>query len=150
LGVQSDRKKVLQFIGRWVINTLAVAVAVAVLHGHITYENWQYLLLASLVLGLLNAFVRPILIVLALPLVFFTLGLFTLVINALILYLVGVLMRPHFQVSSFGFAFVGALIISIVSIALNLMTGTSNARINIQHRPPPPPPNKKDDDVIDV
>ncbi|HSY43915.1 MAG TPA: phage holin family protein [Candidatus Acidoferrum sp.] len=149
--MQPGQKKLLHFFGTWVINTLAVAVAVAILRGHITYQNWQYLALASLVLGLLNAFVRPILMLLALPLLIFTLGLFTLVINALLLYFVGVLMAPHFQVDSFGFAFLGALIISIVSILLNIVTGNSgNARFTIRSGPPPPPGKKPDDDVIDV
>jgi putative membrane protein len=148
--MQPGLKKLLRFLGNWAINTLAVAVAAAVLRGHITYENWQYLLLASLLLGLLNAFVRPILILLALPLLIFTLGLFTLVINMLLLYFVGVLMAPHFQVDGFGFAFLGALIISIVSILLNIATGNSgNARFSIR-RGPPPPKKKSDDDVIDV
>jgi putative membrane protein len=148
--MQPGQKKLLRFLGTWVINTLAVAVAVAVLRGHIAYENWQYLLLASLLLGLLNAFVRPVLMLLALPLLIFTLGLFTLVINALLLYFVGVLLSPHFRVDSFGFAFLGALIITIVAIFLNIATGNSgNARFSIR-RGPPPPPNKKDDDVIDV
>lgn len=147
--MQPGQKRLIHFFGTWVINTLAVAMAAALLRGHIQYENWQYLLLASLLLGLLNAFVRPILMVLTLPLVFFTLGLFTFVINALLLYLVGVLMRPHFQVDTFGFAFLGALIITVVSIALNVMTG--NSRVSIQRGPPPPPKKKPDDDnIIDV
>ena len=109
------------------------------------------LIAAALLLGIVNAFVRPILMLLALPLLIFTLGLFTLVINALLLYFVGVLMGPHFQVDSFGFAFLGALIISIVSIALNILTG--GARVTVQRRRPPPPKNPGDDDdkpVIDV
>ena len=141
--MQPGQAKLLRFFYTWAINSLAVAVAAAILHGHITYENWQYLLLASLLLGLLNAFVRPILILLALPFVIFTLGLFTLVINAVLLYFVGVLMRPHFQVDSFGFAFLGALIITIVSIMLNIMTG--NSRVSVRRGP-----GKKDDDIIDV
>jgi putative membrane protein len=149
--MQLGQKKLLRFLGTWVINTLAVAVAAAVLRGHITYENWQYLLVASLLLGLLNAFVRPILMLLALPLLIFTLGLFTLVINMLLLYLVGLLMHPHFQVDGFGFAFLGALIISVVSILLNIATGNSgNARFTIQRGPPPLPNKKSDDDIIDV
>ena len=84
--MQPGQTKLLRFVYTWAINSLAVAVAAAILHGHITYENWQYLLLASLLLGLLNAFVRPILILLALPFVIFTLGLFTLVINAVLLW----------------------------------------------------------------
>jgi uncharacterized membrane protein YvlD (DUF360 family) len=87
----------------------------------------------------------------ALPLLIFTLGLFTFVINALLLYFVGALLSPHFQVDTFGYAFAGAAIISIISIALNVLTGSARASINIQRRPPPP---KKDDDddkpVIDV
>jgi putative membrane protein len=147
--MQPGEKKLLRFLGTWAINTLAVWVAVEVLHGHITVQNRSDLLIAALVLGLLNAFVRPILMFLALPLLIFTLGLFTLVINAVMLYFVGALMRPHFQVDSFGFAFLGALIISVVSILLNILTGNSgNTRFTIQRSPPP---NKKsDDDVIDV
>lgn len=148
--MQAAPKRLLKFVGDWVINTLAVWVAVAILRGHITYENLQYLLIASLLLGLLNAFVRPILLLITLPFVIFTLGLFTLVVNAVLLYFVGALMHPHFQVDTFGFAFLGALIISIVSIALHALTGSGNARMTIRRGPPPPPDKKKDDDVIDV
>src|ERR1700733_9149212 len=134
--MQPDAKKFLRFLQSWAINTLAVLVAVILLHGHIAYGRWSDLLIASLLLGILNAFIRPILIFFALPLLIFTLGLFMLVINALLLYFVGVLMAPHFQVDSFGFAFLGALIISVVSVALNVLTG--GARITIQRRPRPP------------
>ena len=137
--MQPGTKKLLRFLQSWLINTLAVLVAVALLHGHITYQRWSDLFIASLLLGILNAFVRPILLLLALPLLIFTLGLFTLVINALLLALVSFFLKPNFQVDSFGFAFLGALIISIVSIALNVMTGGS--RVTIQRRPPP----EKDD-----
>ena len=151
--MQPGTKKILRFLQSWAINTLAVAVAVVILRNHISYgDKAQNLLLASLLLGILNAFVRPILMLLALPLLIFTLGLFTLVINALLLYFVGVLMGPHFQVDSFGFAFLGALIISIVSIALNVLTG--GARFTVQRRRPPPTKKSGDDDddkpVIDV
>ena len=132
--------KAVRFLQSWVINTVAVLVAVMILRGGISYEDkLENLLIASLLLGILNAFVRPILLLIALPLLIFTLGLFTLVINALLLYLVGYLMHPHFQVNSFGYAFLGALIISIISIALNLLTG--NARVSVQksRRPPGPP-----------
>jgi putative membrane protein len=150
-NMQPGTKKILRFLGNWAINTFAVLVAAIILQGHIAYKSPTDLIVASLLLGILNAFVRPILMLLALPLLIFTLGLFTLVINALLLYFVGVLMGPHFQVDSFGFAFLGALIISIVSIALNVMTG--GARVTVQRRRPPPPKNSSDDDdkpVIDV
>ncbi len=108
------------------------------------------LVLAALLLGILNAFVRPILMLIALPLLIFTLGLFTLVINALLLYFVGFLLKPNFHVDSFGYAFLGALIISIMSIALNILTG--DARVTVQRRRPPPKRPDDDDDkpVIDV
>jgi putative membrane protein len=145
--MQPGQKRLLSFVGTWAINTLAVAVAVAILRGHITYQRWSDLIIASLILGLLNAFVRPILMLLMLPLLIFTLGLFTLVINAVLLYFVGYVMHPHFQVDSFLYAFLGAVIIAVVSIGLNILTGT--ARFTIQ-KGPPPPGKKSDDDVIDV
>ncbi|HZL14155.1 MAG TPA: phage holin family protein [Verrucomicrobiae bacterium] len=150
-NMQPGTKKLLQFLKSWAINTLAVLVAVGLLHGHIIYQHWNDLLIASLLLGILNAFVRPILMLIALPLLIFTLGLFTFVINALLLYFVGALMTPLFHVDTFGYAFAGAFIISVISIALNVLTGNTRASIRIQRRPPPPP--KKDDDdkpVIDV
>jgi len=147
-NMQPGTKKFLQFLKSWAINTLAVAVAVEIMHGHIRYAQPKDLLLAALLLGILNAFVRPILMLIALPLLIFTLGLFMLVINALLLYFVGELLAPHFQVDTFGSAFLGAIIIGIISIVLNVMTGNARANIKIQRRPPPQ--KKSDDDVIDV
>ena len=150
--MQPGTRKLLHFLGNWAINTLAVAIAAIILHNHIHCEKPAYLVIASLLLGILNAFVRPILMLLALPLLIFTLGLFTLVINALLLYFVGVLMGPYFQVDSFGFAFLGALIISIVSIALNVLTGMGGTRVTIHRRPRPPrgPHDDGNGPVIDV
>ena len=59
-------------------------------------------------------------------------------------------MGPHFQVDSFGFAFLGAIIISIVSMALNALTGLGTARVTIRHRPRRPNPTEDDGPVIDV
>jgi len=148
--MQPGTKKILRFLGSWIINTAAVALTVIILRDHIRYDNkLSNLLIASLVLGILNAFVRPILMLIALPLLIFTLGLFTLVINALLLCLLSVLL-PFFHVDSFGYAFLGALIISIISVVLNALTG--NARVSVQRRRPPPPGNKNDGNgpVIDV
>lgn len=142
--------KFFRFLQSWTINTLAVALAVLILRPHIHYQTNVDLLFASLLLGILNAFVRPILMLIALPLLIFTLGLFTLVINALLLYLVGALLAPNFTVASFGYAFLGALIISVISVALNLLTG--NSRVQVQRRPPEPPKNSGGGNgpVIDV
>src|SRR5207245_7134228 len=103
-----------KFIQSWVINTLAVLVAAYIVKG-IHYQIPLDLIVASLLLGILNAVLRPILMLVALPLLIFTLGLFTLVINALLLYFVGDLLQPHFHIDRFSDAFWGALVISIIS-----------------------------------
>ncbi len=128
-----------RFLEGWLINTLAVLVAALLVRG-IHYEKPLDLVLASLLLGVLNAVLRPVLLLLALPLVVFTLGLFTLIINALLLFWVGNLLRPHFSVESFWDAFWGALIISVVSLVLNLLTGRGRAQLRFEKRGPPPGP----------
>jgi len=126
-----------KFIQIWFINTLAVLVAVYLVRG-IHYQKPLDLLVASLFLGVLNAVLRPLLMFLTLPLLIFTLGLFTLVINALLLYFVGYILRPHFYVDDFMSAFWGALVISLVGMVLNALTGTGRARVHIERRGGPP------------
>jgi putative membrane protein len=126
-----------KFLQSWLINTLAVLTAVYLVKG-IHYETPLDLVVASLVLGIINSVFRPFLMFLALPLLIFTLGFFTLVINALVLYFVGNLLSPHFRVDSFSAAFWGALVCSIVSVVLNSITGAGKSRIRVErHRPPP-------------
>ncbi len=147
-----------QFLQRWVINTLSVLVAVYLVKG-IHYEKPLDLVVASLLLGILNAILRPVLMVLALPLVLLSLGLFMFVINALVLYSVGYLLKPSFVVDDFRSAFWAAFIISITSLILNALTGVGNSRVNVQRggpRPTSPPPSNRNDSgggggpVIDV
>jgi putative membrane protein len=138
-----------RFLQSWLINTLAVLTAVYVVKG-IRYEQPLDLIMASLLLGILNSVLRPLLMLLALPLLIVTLGLFMLVINALLLYFVGNLMRPHFQVDTFRNAFWGALIISIVSVVLNTLTGAGSSRIRIERRRSPPGGRGGDGPIIDV
>jgi|SRR6266850_1046667 len=126
-----------KFIQSWLINTLAVLVAVYIVDG-IHYQKPLDLCVASLLLGILNAVLRPIIMFLALPLLILTLGLFMLVINALLLYFVGFLLRPHFFVDGLWSAFWGALIISIISLILNTITGSGNSRVRVEHRTRPP------------
>jgi putative membrane protein len=139
-----------EFLQRWLITTLAVLVAANIVPG-IHYDQWQGLLLATLVLGLLNAFIRPVLMLLSLPLMLITLGLFSVVINALLLYLVG--QMKYFHVDTFGAAFWGALVISIVSLVINLLAGTGSAKITVRRGRKPPDknnPNTGSGPVIDV
>ncbi len=148
----------LAFFQRWLVNTLAVLTASFVVKG-IEYDTWQALLVASLLLGILNAFVRPLIMVLSLPFLILTLGLFTLVINAGLLYFVSRLVKG-FQVDSFSAAFWGALVISFVSTAVQWLTGanTTSARVQVNtsatipttRRPPKGPADNGNGPVIDV
>lgn len=139
-----------EFLQRWLIGTVAVLVATYIVPG-ITFRHWIDLLVATFILGILNTFVRPLLLLLSLPLLIFTLGLFTLVINALLLYFVGALLKPRFAVDSFSAAFWGGLVITIISLVLNSLTGTGSTRITIQRgKPPPRGPPDDGGPVIDV
>src|SRR5277367_7189948 len=152
--MQPQTQHLVRFLKSWLICTFAVLVAVQVVSGiHFRDPGLLAPVLTALVLGILNAFIRPILVIFALPLLILTLGLFMLVINALMLCFVSWLMQPYFQVNTFGAAVLGALVISLVSGALNILTGNPNARITVHRRPPSP--NKKTDNddngpVIDV
>lgn len=148
---ETHRSGLKRFIQSWFINTLAVLTAVYVVPG-IRYEKALDLFVASLLLGILNAVIRPILMFLTLPLLIFTLGLFTLVINGLLLYFVGYLLRPHFYVDTFWSAFWGALIISVIGGILSALTGSGRSRVRFEHRRRPPDSGRDDGHgpVIDV
>lgn len=141
-----------EFLQRWCISTVAILVASYVVPG-IHYVRWPDLLMATFILGLLNTFVRPLLLFFSLPLLLFTLGLFTLVINAFLLLLVSSLLSPRFHVDGFGHALLGALVISLVTLALNLLTGSGNTRVQFRRGGRPPGrrgPGPGDGPVIDV
>lgn len=137
------------FFQRWVITTLGVLIAANIVPG-IHYDTVLGLLLASLLLGVLNAVIRPIMIILALPLLLFTLGLFVLVINGVLLYFTGTLLKS-FHVETFWAAFWGALVISIVSFLANALLGTGEPKLPATRRQRRPgPPTDGDGPVIDV
>jgi putative membrane protein len=100
----------------WCINAVAV-YATATFVPDITVKSIWSALLAAFILGLVNTFVRPILMLLSLPLIIATLGLFLLVINALMLLLASALL-PGFEVKGFFTAVIGAALISLVSFVL--------------------------------
>ncbi len=116
------------FLFRWGITTVAVMVAASVITG-IRYDSIGALVGAALLLGILNAFLRPILLLLMAPLIILTLGLFIFVVNALMLYLVNDLVHG-FHVDHFGSAFWGAILISIVSWVLSAFFRGSDGRVH--------------------
>jgi putative membrane protein len=118
-----------RFVFRWAVTTIAVMVASSVIRG-IRYDTVAALIGASLLLGILNAFVRPFLLIISVPLILLTLGLFILVLNGLLLLLV-----PHvvvgFHVDSFWSAFWGAIVISLVSWLLSAFFRGSDGRVHV-------------------
>jgi putative membrane protein len=143
-------QSLLSFLKRWLITAVAVALAAQIVPG-IDYSTGLGLALAALLLGLLNAFVRPVMLLLSLPLLIFTLGFFILLINAVLLYFVGHVLKD-FHVRTFSAAFWGALIISIVSLVLNALTKTNGSIVQIRRGAPPrrPPDDPGNGPVIDV
>lgn len=105
------------FALRVLVNALAIWLATEIVPG-LTARSAVTVLGAALVLGLINAIVRPVLLVLTLPLTLVTLGLFLFVLNALCLWLTSAIV-PGFEVRGFWAAFWGALVVSIVSWVMN-------------------------------
>ena len=101
---------------RWIVIVFAVWVTTYIVDG-IKYDSWQGLVIAALVMSIINTFVRPVLLLISLPFVMVTLGLFVFVINALVLMFTAWLVKD-FHVAGFWSALGGSLIISVVSMLL--------------------------------
>ena len=117
------------FVFRWMITTVAVMIVPVFISG-IRYDSVGALIGAALLLGILNAFVRPVLLILSAPLILVTLGFFILVINALMLFWVPAMVKG-FHVDGFGGAFWGAILISIISWMLSAFFRGSDGRVQV-------------------
>ena len=114
----------MRFLARLLLNGLAIVIAAWIVPG-LQLTGVLAALVAGGILGVVNALVRPVLFILTLPLTLVTLGLFIFVINALCLGLTAAIV-PGFEISGFGAAFIGALLVTIVSWVLNgLFAGDS-------------------------
>lgn len=102
---------------RWIVTTLSIYGVAWLLHPHIQTDSFESAIWAGLVLGLINVFVRPLIVLLTLPATMLTMGLFLLLINAALLYLVGELVEG-FEVESFGWAILASILISLVGTLL--------------------------------
>lgn len=111
---------------RWGLNALAL-MALPYVFSSIRMEDFWTALLVALVLGLINALVRPILLLLTLPITLLTLGLFIFVLNGLLFWLVAN-MVPGFSVGGFWPAMGGALVYSVISWALNALFTDSKSK----------------------
>jgi putative membrane protein len=113
----------MSFVLRLLINAAALWVAVKLIPGIRYTGGWVPLFGVALVFGVVNAFIRPFVQLLTLPLIFLTLGLFALVINGMMLWLTGKFagaLGLSFQVEGCWTAFFGALVVSIVSALLSV------------------------------
>jgi len=108
----------------WVLNAFALFFVMKLVPG-IQIDRFSDLLIATLVLGLLNAFLRPLVVLLTLPVTVLTLGLFTLVINGVMFSLAAWLV-DGFHVTGFGAAFLAALLFSLFSFFLNMLFRTKS------------------------
>jgi len=104
----------LTLIARWILNAAALLL-VAYLYPGVQVETFTAAVIAALVLGLVNAVVRPILVLLTLPVTVITLGLFLFVINALLFWLVAEIV-PGFRVTGFVAALVGSVLFSLITL----------------------------------
>jgi putative membrane protein len=112
---------VIQFLAHLFL-TAALLLLVSNLVEGVRVEGWGAALLGALVLGLVNAFVRPVMVLLTLPLTILTFGLFLLVVNAFMLWLVAALV-PGVRVRGFGPALLGSLLLTLLNLAIASLVG---------------------------
>ena len=123
---EARRTLLMKLIIRWLVTSLALLIAAWLVPGiHVDEGGWLVFAGMALILGLVNAIIRPILKLLSCPLIILTLGLFVLVINGLTLWLASAMATRWFgvgfHVDGFWPAFFGALIVSIVSVLLHAL-----------------------------
>ncbi|MFN2508297.1 MAG: phage holin family protein [Chthoniobacterales bacterium] len=117
------------FLFRWIITTVAIMLTAWLMPG-ISVDGTGASIGAALLLGILNAFIRPFLLLLSAPLILLSLGFFILVINALMLWWVPTFV-PGFRVEGFGSAFWGAIIIGLISWFLSAFFRGSDGRVHV-------------------
>jgi putative membrane protein len=122
------------------INIIALFAAVWIVPGVDLQGPWWGLAVIALLFGIINTGVRPLLLLLTLPFLIVTLGIFLVVVNALMLYLTSWLAQGfgiYFTLNSFGSAILAALLISVISTVLRLLSGDSRMQVEIRRGPPP-------------
>jgi putative membrane protein len=118
---------VIQFLAHLLV-TAALLLLVANLVRGVQVEGWGPAFIGAIALGLVNAFVRPLMVLLTLPLTILTFGLFLLVVNGLMLWLVAALV-PGIRVQGFGAAFLGSLLLTLLNLAIAAIAGPAYSAI---------------------
>ena len=116
-----------EFAIRWVSNVVALFVAAWILSGISYGSQWWTLFIAAAVFTLVNMWVKPLLTVLSIPFIIVTLGLFYFLINILMLYITDWVV-PDFEIRSFGWAILGAIIVSIINGLMGLVLPDADER----------------------
>jgi putative membrane protein len=111
----------IEFLAHLLLTAALLLLVANVVRG-VEVEGWGSAFLGAIVLGLVNAFVRPLMVVLTFPLTILTFGLFLLVINALMLWMVGA-MVPGIRVQGFGPALLGSLVLTLLNLAVAALVG---------------------------
>ena len=112
-----------RFFIHWLTMTIALWVTAGILPG-VTVATPSALLIAAIVLGFLNAMVKPFLVLVTLPLTILTLGLFYFVLNGIV-FALGSQLVPGFEVAGFGWALLGAIVMSLVATLISRITSRS-------------------------
>jgi putative membrane protein len=109
------RGPILRFIIAWFVCGLGIWIASALLDQKISYNNdLKVIIIAGLVLALVNTIIKPLIVLLSLPAILFTLGLFIIIINGLMLTLVSAI-YPSLQIQGFGYALLAGMVIGLVN-----------------------------------
>lgn len=114
------------------INALSIAAAIKIIDGITFTGQWWKMIIIGAIFGIINALIKPLMMLFTLPLIIFTLGLFTLIVNAIMLLITEKLSGPFslgLYISGFWAAFWGALIVSIVSMFLSWVTGVKKMKV---------------------
>jgi putative membrane protein len=106
-------------ITRLLISAMAVLITAYTLDG-VAVDPWWWAILVAIVLGFINSWIRPLVKFFALPINLLTLGLFTFVINGLMVMLCSWIMAPHFEVANLGWAMGFSIVLTLVSWLLHL------------------------------
>ena len=120
------------FVVRWLVNAAALWVATRIVPGVSYTGEWMPFMGVALIFGVVNAFIRPVAKLLTFPLIIVTLGLFSFVVNGLMLWLTSALsgqLALGFHVSGFWAAFVGAIVVSLISTILSMLITEERARV---------------------
>jgi len=119
-----------EFLAHWGVTALALWLTSFIFHG-ISFSSKKSLLISALLLGFVNAVIRPVVIILTIPLTLVTFGLFLLVINAVMMLLVSALVQG-FRISGFWTAFFASIVVTLISIFVSMLIfGPEDSLLNM-------------------